>query len=274
MIYSNSFVLINNKMKKIIFSFVSAVSLVFVAESVTYMRVNTTDGKTVLYEVNNVETVDFFEAPNDTILDVLSVSGSTDGYNYVDLGLSSGIKWATYNVGATQPTEIGDYFAWGEISVKEYYGWNTYKWCDGTSNSLTKYCSSESYGIVDNKKELDSADDAVTSRWGENWRMPTTTEQKELFEGCDWTWTTDFKESGVAGYLGVSKKNGNTIFLPAAGYKYDSSVNAEHGIYWSSTRDDSFMESACAVDFYENEIQWNIYSRYYGHCVRAVVIDD
>ena len=89
MIYSNSFVLINNKMKKIIFSFVSAVSLVFVAESVTYMRVNTTDGKTVLYEVNNVETVDFFEAPNDTVVDGVSVSGYLDNYAYVDLGLKS-----------------------------------------------------------------------------------------------------------------------------------------------------------------------------------------
>jgi len=272
MIYSNSFVLINNKMKKIIFSFVSAVSLVFVAESVTYMRVNTTDGKTVLYEVNNVETVDFFEAPNDTVVDGVSVSGYLDNYAYVDLGLKSGAKWATYNVGATKPIEKGDYYAWGEIETKDYYYWNTYKWSDeGDYHKMKKYCIYSDYGVVDGNKVLDAEDDVVTVTWGKEWRMPTHEEQVELTESCDWKWTDNFNGSGISGNVGTSKINGNTIFFPTTGYCYDKMKSYTSGYYWSSTVYESYGDAAYTLEFTTDVVKSDAAnSRYYGMVVRAV----
>ena len=82
-------------------------------------------------------------------------------HEWVDLGLPSGTLWATCNVGANAPEEFGDYFAWGEIAPKDYYDWNTYKWCDNSGYSLTKYCTDSYYGTVDNKTELDPEDDAA-----------------------------------------------------------------------------------------------------------------
>lgn len=132
----------------------------------------------------------------------------------VDLGLS--VMWATCNVGASSPEEYGDYFAWGEVEPKEVYSWETYKYCDGTYTSFTKYCVKGAYGkdgFVDNKIVLDSEDDAATVNWGNSWRMPTRVELKELHEKCIWTWTT---LNGINGYR-VTGPNGNSIFLPAAG---------------------------------------------------------
>ena len=272
MIYSNSFDLINNKMKKIIFSFVSAVSLVFVAESVTYMRVNTTDGKTVLYEVNNVETVDFFEAPNDTVVDGVSVSGYLDNYAYVDLGLKSGAKWATYNVGATKPIEKGDYYAWGEVETKDNYYWDTYKWIDeGDYRTMKKYCIHSDFGVVDGNKILDAEDDVVTVTWGKEWRMPTHEEQVELAESCDWEWTDNFNGSGISGNVGTSKINGNTIFFPTTGYCYDRMKSNTSGYYWSSTVYESYSDAAYTLEFETDAVKSEAAnSRYYGMVVRAV----
>ncbi len=168
-------------------------------------------------------------------------SVKNNGYNheYVDLGLPSGTLWATCNVGATKPTEYGDLFAWGEPTPKETFTWENYKWCNGNYNTLTKYNSKSKYGTVDNKKVLEPQDDAATVNWGNKWRMPTTKEQYELVEGCDWEWTDNYEGSGVAGRIGKSKHNGNTIFLPAAGYCKDNGRNYEDknktGGYWSSS---------------------------------------
>lgn len=142
---------------------------------------------------------------------------------YVDLGLS--VKWATFNVGATKPEEYGDYFAWGETETKDKYSWATYKW--GTSSNLTKY------NTTDGKTILDLDDDAAYVNWGGNWRMPSKEEVDELTQQCSWIWTT---HNNVNGYK-VTGPNGNSIFLPAAGYKGAGPTYpaGEDGLYWTST---------------------------------------
>ena len=108
--------------------------------------------------------------------------GAESGYNYVDLGLTSGTKWATCNVGASKPQDYGDYYAWGEVTPKETYNWSTYKY-GSAYNQLTKYCSSSSYGkdgFTDSKTTLDLSDDAAYVNWGGKWRMPTKAQQDEL----------------------------------------------------------------------------------------------
>ncbi|MBO5361883.1 MAG: hypothetical protein J6A35_02895 [Paludibacteraceae bacterium] len=191
-----------------------------------------------------------------------------NGHEYVDLGLS--VKWATCNVGATKPEEYGDYFAWGEVEPKEVYDWSTYKWCNGSYDSLTKYNNSSSYGIIDNKTVLDASDDAATANWGGAWRMPTKEEQDELRENCTWTWTT---ENGVNGYRVTSNKKGYTdksIFLPAAS---DSSLDyaGSMGNYWSSSLFTGNPNEAYVLYFSSDGVFWNISNfRYYGQSVRPV----
>ena len=141
-------------------------------------------------------------------------------YEYVDLGLPSGTLWATCNIGANSPEEYGDYFAWGETEPKEVYNWSTYKWCNGSYDKLTKYNTVSSLGTVDNKTVLDPEDDAAFVNWGPKWRMPTTEQQKELINECTWSIKTI---NGVKGRL-VKGPNGNSIFLPPAGYREDGSL--------------------------------------------------
>lgn len=150
----------------------------------------------------------------------------------VDLGLPSGIKWASFNVGATSPEEYGGYYAWGETEEKTDYSWETYKWCKGNYNTLTKYCTNRYLGTIDWKTTLESGDDVATAKWGGAWRMPTKVEIDELCNNCTWTWTT---HNGVDGYQ-VAGPNGNCIFLPAAGYRNGSEVyyRGADGYYWSS----------------------------------------
>ncbi len=192
-----------------------------------------------------------------------------NGHEYVDLGLS--VKWATCNVGATSPEEYGDYFAWGETTPKTTYDWSTYKYCNGTWNTMTKYCIDSEYGTVDNKTVLELTDDAAHVNWGGSWRMPTKAEQDELrnTNNCTWTWT---KQNGVNGYKVTSKKNGNSIFLPAAGYRYDSDLNrsGSYGSYWSSSLDASGSSYAYYLYFNSSGVDWNYSYRCVGHSVRPV----
>ena len=190
-----------------------------------------------------------------------------NGYEYVDLGLS--VKWATYNVGAKCPEDCGDYFAWGETEPKEYYDWSTYKWCNGSKTTMTKYCINSEYGTIDNKKELELSDDAAYANWGGNWRMPTTKEQDELREQCIWTWTT---LNEVNGYNVTSKSNGNSIFLPAAGSLAEGGLE-EAGIgfigdYWSSSLGLSHI--AYGLFFVSDDMRRNNYYRYLGKPIRPV----
>ena len=195
---------------------------------------------------------------------------NTGNHEYVDLGLS--VKWATCNVGATKPEEYGDYFAWGEVEPKDYYNWSNYKWCNGSNHTQTKYCTNSSYGTVDNKTQLELSDDAARANWGGSWRMPTHEEQEELRTQCTWTWTT---QNGVNGYKVTSKKSGYTnksIFLPAAGCRYVSSLNlaGSYGYYWSSSLTTGSPYGAYDLYFYSDYVDWYDGSRYYGLSVRPV----
>lgn len=156
----------------------------------------------------------------------------------VDLGLS--VKWATYNVGATKPEEYGDYYAFGETESKAEYSWSTYKWCNGSDRTLTKYNQNNSRGVVDDKTTLELSDDVAHVKWGENWRMPTNTEMLELLRNCTWTWydTDNLEYGGVAGYKVTSNKPGYThrfIFLPATGYYSDNALSDDYNYYLSSS---------------------------------------
>ena len=201
----------------------------------------------------------------------LSESGKEGGYSYVDLGLS--VRWATYNVGATKLTEYGDFFAWGETTPKDFYSWRTYKW-GSNYDELTKYNTVESYGIVDNKTQLDPEDDAAAANWKGKWRMPTDSELhselQELIDGCKWEWTDDLNGSGISGMIGVSKKNGKAIFLPAAGCSDDYYYEGLSGYYWSSSLDSYGPGGVGGLYFYSGGIGGGDYRRDNGYSVRAV----
>jgi hypothetical protein len=138
-----------------------------------------------------------------------------DSMQGVDLG--TGVLWATCNVGAKSPEEYGDFFAWGETQPKDFYWWNTYKYCEGRDGyTLTKYCYDANYGIVDNNNILDPEDDIVQQKWGGKWRMPDRGELAALYRDCTWY---NHEIDGVMGFLVVSKINNNYIFLPCAGWK-------------------------------------------------------
>ena len=189
-----------------------------------------------------------------------------NGHEYVDLGLS--VKWATCNVGASKPEEYGDYFAWGETEPKDYYDWSTYKWCRGIRKTLTKYNTESSCGTVDNETTLELSDDAARANWGGSWRMPTKAERDELREKCTWTLTT---QNGVSGYKVTSKINGNSIFLPAAGFRDYSLYNAgSYGNYWSSSLEADYPDSACGFSFDSSDVDWYGSYRCYGQSVRPV----
>ena len=166
-----------------------------------------------------------------------SDEGYVNGHAYVDLCLPSGLKWATMNVGATNVTDYGDYYAWGETKAygeedqsnarnysyansytKTYYYWNTYKWCNGSGKSLTKYCTDPLYGTEDGKITLDPEDDAATQNWGGKWRMPTSEEWTELLYNCYWKWVDSYNDSGVAGYIGYVAKSPSDKGMVTQGY--------------------------------------------------------
>lgn len=198
--------------------------------------------------------------------------GIENGHNWVDLGLS--VKWATMNVGANKPEEYGDYFAWGETQPKSTYNCSTYKWCNGSSYSsyITKYCTNSDDGTYDGKSTLELADDAARANWGGSWRMPTKEEQDELRHNCTWEWTT---QNGVEGYKVTSKKKGytkNSIFLPAAGFRRDSSLYSvgSYGDYWSSSLITDYPIRAHCLYFSSSNVYWNYSIRDDGHSVRPV----
>lgn len=248
-----------------------------VATSTRYMRTKTSDGVTDVYDVEKVVEIDYEE--HDVVDDTtgsfaqgVSVSGRVDGYTYVDLGLPSGLVWATYNVGANAPTEFGGYFAWGELKPKTSFSWNNYRFCKGGDKyQMTKYAIITGYGIKDLKDVLDPVDDAATVNWSSAWRMPTKTEMNEMFENCTWEKVSDLNGTGVAGYLGTSINNGKTIFIPAAGYYYDSKLSdvgdPNYAYLWSSTLYAVYSNIACHS--FGTSCEDHTY-RYNGNQIRAV----
>ena len=177
--------------------------------------------------------------------------GVVNGHAWVDLGLPSGTKWATCNIGATSPEEYGDYFAWGETSTKSYM----------SENSLTD-------GKYMNDISGNAQYDAAVANWGGGWRMPTKSEMQELIDKCTWTWTA---QNGVNGYKVTSTVNSNSIFLPAAGYRDGASLNLAgyHGRYWSSTPNGNY--SASCLNFGSSSRSVSSNYRHYGRTVRPVI---
>ena len=207
---------------------------------------------------------------NRTLVANYAVSGGGD-YEYVDLGLPSGLLWATCNVGADTPEDYGDYFAWGETQPKNTYNWSTYQYCNGSINTLTKYCNNSGYGyngFTDNLTTLLPEDDAATANWGSDWRMPTEAEWQELLDNTTCTWTT---QNGVDGSL-FTASNGNNLFLPAAGCRYGSSLYYadSYGGYWSSSLNTVSSDDAWGFYFYSGSYLMGYNTRYYGQSVRAV----
>jgi len=202
----------------------------------------------------------------------------------VDLGLPSGIKWASFNLGSSAPEGYGDYYAWGEIEPhyssqnplrwqngKTGYRWATYKWCHGSYGSLTKYNSNNSHGIVDNKIVLEEADDVAHVKLGGSWHIPTDAELTELREQCTWTWII---QNGVNGY-NITGPNDNSIFLPAAGDLGDTYIYnvGTYGDYWSSSLGMDYEDSseyAYSLYFGSDDVSRREGSRYYGRSVRPV----
>lgn len=198
-------------------------------------------------------------------------SGYMNEHGYVDLGLPSGTLWATCNLGATLPLEAGNHYAWGELSTKnQVYNWTTYRYCNRSSNTLTKYCSNSSYGnngFTDALNTLEASDDAATANWGSVWRMPTNTEFDELNTNCTVIWTT---QNGMPGNMYVGP-NGNSIFLPCAEpYNENDMVNPNVAYYWSSSLCTNRPTGAWGlVGDYENS-SLVVISRSWGLAVRPV----
>ena len=192
---------------------------------------------------------------------------------YVDLGLS--VKWAICNVGASKPEEYGEYYAWGETEPKDFYFWDTYKYCDGTYNSLTKYTDSAygKDGFSDYKSVLDPEDDVAHVKWGGNWRIPTKDELEELRTKCTWTSTT---LNGVRGYSVTSKVEGYTdrsIFMPATGMRIRQwTLNTDTiGRFWGNSivTGDDYDAVYLDFDFSRGPGRFSII-RCLGQCVRPV----
>lgn len=190
--------------------------------------------------------------------------------DWVDLGLPSGLLWATRNVGATSPEDYGDHFAWGETSPKEVYSWSTYRYCNGDWDQLTKYCCRSGYGyngFTDNLTTLQPGDDAASANYGG--RTPTKEEWQELMDHTTSQWTT---QNGVNGWR-YTGSNGNSLFLPAAGYHVDGSLYVNNGIcgyYWSSSLYSDYPETAWGFLFLLDGQGMGYEYRSIGLTVRAV----
>ncbi len=203
----------------------------------------------------------------------------------IDLGLPSGLKWASFNLGATKPEEYGDYYAWGETEPhysnqdpliwkdgKEAgYAWASYKWCMGSEDTLTKYCSSSEYGydgFTDTKIVLDAEDDVACKALGDKWRMPTDDEFTELLNNCTSEWIS---MNGINGRK-MTGHNGNSIFLPAAGFRYGTVLNnaGSYGSYWSSSLYTDYPYGALYVPFGSSYVRRDLNFRYFGFSIRPV----
>ena len=247
-------------MKKLIPFILLLLSISHIAFAQLKLYVYENNGETTEFIASNVDSI-AFTAPGTYPINPNKIE------EYVDLGLS--VRWATCNLGASSPEEFGDFFAWGETSTKDYYDIDNYKWCGGSAGTLTKYCMSKTYGKVDNKSQLELSDDVANVTFGDRWRMPTDYEFKELKENCTANWTC---RDGVFGYELVSKRNGKSIFLPAAGYYYYDEIDSDNfGYYWTCTLDADNSDRAMQFAFNKNGNKIIGSTRYFGQVVRPVI---
>ncbi len=197
---------------------------------------------------------------------VVSRFGDGKVHELVDLGLS--VKWATCNIGAETPYEEGSKFAWGETSTKGTYNALTYEYCNCPEN--LSYCTNGNhytkYNDTDKKTVLELTDDAASVNWGYVYRMPTQKEFQELLDSCNWTWDSTHK-----GYTVTSKKNSNSIFLPA----WSNYITGYEGIYWSRDLKSSSIPYAYYLEIANSEHHSNVktvgnFKRTEGYSIRPV----
>ena len=200
-----------------------------------------------------------------------SGTGMSTTDDWVDLGLPSGLLWATRNIGASSPEGYGDYFSWGDTQPKSDYGWGNYRYANGGHCELTKYCSNSYFGYNDFSDDLTlllPEDDAATANWGDSWRTPTKDEWQELLDNTTSTW---FTLNGVSGRL-FTASNGNNLFLPAAGSVASSQPDdvGWEAYYWSASLDVDAPYNAWIFSFYGNGQSIDRDTRHTGESVRAV----
>ena len=260
-----------------------------------------TDGNVIFSSKETPAYIDFnYNAPT---------KGEENGHAWVDLGLPSGTLWATCNIGATNPEDYGDYYAWGETQTKTSYDWSTYKWMDPAVNDwkgCTKYQADDGQTkgvwydsgnfIGDGKTELEAPDDVASQTWGGKWQMPTQDMIAELSSQCYWVWTTTYNGKSVNGYIvykaksdtdkGVKVYSDGTpssdynvatdphLFLPAAGNRWGSGLNGagSYGYYWSRSLYPGYSNCADDLHFGSGYVDWGISYRYGGFAVRPVVL--
>lgn len=206
----------------------------------------------------------------------VNAQGLERGKEYVDLGLPSKTLWAKHNVGATSPTDFGYYYAWGELEgtdnstpAKKSFSWLAYK--DDNDNNVGK--SFDKYNELG--KSLEATDDVATQEWGGEWRMPTVKEFNELLDNCQKEWT---QENGVNGYKFTSTINNASIFLPAAGYRYISSLTEDNnlGNYWSRelSQEADHVGYGMQLNFDGSKVYVKENYRYLGLTIRPVCKKD
>lgn len=211
---------------------------------------------------------------------------------FIDLGLPSGTKWAKYNIGATNGNTAiswyGNYYSWAEINARtvDYNegtcqppcNWNNCQYANGEYNKLTKYCPSDKSnywdgdGSPDDLINLEDSDNIAIQTLGGQWTIPTKEQLQELIDETDYEWITDYQDiSGLNGY--IFRGNGQELFLPAAGYCYDSELKnvGNKGEYWSSSLNEDIPSNAWDLSFYSNDIDLNYYYRYNGFSIRPVI---
>ena len=253
-------------------SYDEQVASVSKAGKVTAKKVGTTTivarcgNQESICNVTVVQKLDVVQQQTQT--SVSSKTGSDNGHEWVDLGLPSGTKWATCNVGASSPSGNGNYYAWGEINTKSYFLWTNYRFRTSgdiyASVRLNKYNTDSDVGKVDNMKQLDISDDAARANWGGRWHVPTKVQWEELDDKCTWLWTR-------SGYK-VTGPNGKSITIPAAGDCYGTSTNyvGTCGNYWSSSLCADFPREAWFLFFDSEKHHVRGHYRYYGRSIRPV----
>lgn len=227
-------------------------------DSPTITIINVTTGEELPYSVSKTGDVTFVMPESDvnitTIFNPISIGEA------VDLGLPSGTLWANMNIGATNPEEYGNYYAWGETETKTTYSWSTYFDTTDGGSTFTKYTTA-------GKTVLDLEDDAANVNWGGTWRIPTDEQIQELIDNCTWTQTT---LNDINGFK-VKSTNGNYIFLPFAGYSTDD-LHAQNGYgqYWSSSLGTDYSYTATLLYIIAGGERMSTANRHHGYSIRPV----
>lgn len=211
------------------------------------LKIYSVNGNITEFKASEVEKIVFYD----------ETQMGDDGT--VDLGLS--VKWASCNLGASDPRDYGNLYAWGELSPKQDYSWATYRFANGDIEHLTKYNNDPDYGLVDNLSHLEPADDVATETLGADWHIPSREEWTELREQCEWTW------NDADGGFTVTGPNGNSIFLPANGYNFDDiggyKWGGEYGYYEISDVNTTYWYYEDCYAFYAPDAELELDAEHY-----------